>query len=195
MSSTQDPGWRAALRSAVPFIGLSERRRAGWREPNGLLALRRIFIAVTGGVVLFPLSLAELGPREGPSNDGVLITEVVLGSLVLVAVWWIRRRRLTATSEEVLAASYRSLFIVGLGFAEVPLLFGIVGSFFTMGLSVLVIGPVSSLVGLSLIAPTRADIERRQQEISTAGSPLSLLHALTTPTPPGSGPQGSAGSS
>jgi len=40
------------------------------------------------------------------------------------------------------------------------------------------LGLAFGLVGLWLIAPTRIDIERRQREITAAGSPLSLLDAL-----------------
>jgi len=40
------------------------------------------------------------------------------------------------------------------------------------------VGLAFGLVGLWMIAPTRSDIERRQREITAAGSPLSLLDAL-----------------
>ena len=46
------------------------------------------------------------------------------------------------------------------------------------------VGLAFALVGFWMIAPTRLDIERKQREITAAGSPLSLLDALTTvPTP------------
>jgi hypothetical protein len=72
------------------------------------------------------------------------------------------------------------LFFIGLGAAADAALLGLGGVFLGGSLWIYLVGLAFGLVGLWMIAPTRSDIERRQREITAAGSPLSLLDALTT---------------
>jgi hypothetical protein len=68
--------------------------------------------------------------------------------------------------------------------AESAALFGFVGVFIGGSLWIYLVGLAFAVVAFWMIAPTRLDIERKQREITAAGSPLSLLDALTTfPTP------------
>ena len=46
------------------------------------------------------------------------------------------------------------------------------------------VGLSFALAGFAIIAPTRANIERKQQKIQASGSPLSLGQALLDSTPP-----------
>jgi hypothetical protein len=59
---------------------------------------------------------------------------------------------------------------------------GFVGVFLTDSLWVYVLGMGFGLLGLALLAPTRADITRRQQQIASLDSTKSLLEALVVPT-------------
>jgi hypothetical protein len=107
-----------------------------------------------------------------------------LGVYSLVAMAWTRRRPLVTASPEALAGSYRARFFIGVGLAQSAALFGLAGVFIGGSLWIYLVGLAFGLVAFWMIAPTRLDIERRQREITAAGSPLSLLNALTTvPTP------------
>jgi hypothetical protein len=72
------------------------------------------------------------------------------------------------------------LFFIGVGVAEGAAMWGFVGVFLGGSLWICLIGLAFGLVGMWMIAPTRSDIERRQREITAAGSGLSLLYALTS---------------
>lgn len=108
----------------------------------------------------------------------------VLGVYSLGAMTWLRRRPLVTGSPEALAGSYRARFFIGVGLAQSAALFGLTGVFIGGSLWIYLVGPAFGLVVFWMIAPTRLDIEQRQREITAAGSPLSLLHALTTVPPP-----------
>jgi small-conductance mechanosensitive channel len=91
---------------------------------------------------------------------------------------------LPTSSPEPLARYYRALFFIEVGVAVAAALWGLVGVFLVGSLWIYLVGLAFGLVGLLMIAPTRSDIERRQREITEAGSPLSLQDALTiVPTP------------
>lgn len=79
-------------------------------------------------------------------------------------VQWARNRPLTVTSLETVAGSYKTILV-------------------THKLWVYLLGMAFGLAGLAQMAPTRGDIERRQQQIAAQGSPLSLLEALMAPPP------------
>lgn len=59
------------------------------------------------------------------------------------------------------------------------------GAFLGGSLCIYVVGLVLALIGMWMTTPSRGDIERRQREITAAGSPVSLLDALTSSPPPG----------
>jgi len=70
---------------------------------------------------------------------------------------------------------------IGIGCADSVALFGFVGIFIGGTIWLYLLGLAFALPGLALIGPTRADIERRQQQIAAQGSSLSLLEALMAP--------------
>jgi hypothetical protein len=96
-------------------------------------------------------------------------------------VRWERRRPLVTSSLEALVGSYRSLMFIGVAFAESAAMMGFSGASITHKLWVYVVGMALGLFGLRWVAPTAADIERRQQQIATSGSPLSLMEAPAGP--------------
>lgn len=88
---------------------------------------------------------------------------------------------------QTLAASYRGVMFIGIGFADSVALFGFAGIFIGGKFWLYFLGLAFALVGLALIAPTRADIERRQRQIEAQGSTLTLLEILMRPPTPDSG--------
>jgi hypothetical protein len=62
-----------------------------------------------------------------------------------------------------------------------PSVVAFIGTFFANKLWLYLVGLAFGFLGFALIAPTRADIERRQQQIAAQGSSLSLLEALMAP--------------
>lgn len=67
---------------------------------------------------------------------------------------------------------------IGIGRADSVALFGFVGIFIGGTFWLYLLGLAFALPGLALIAPTRSDIQQRQQQIAAQGSSLSLLEAL-----------------
>jgi len=150
-----------------------------WRkERNGLIVLRSVFLALLVTLFLFLVPLSFIGPWDGGDEPWVPWAVVVIGIASLAWVARIRRRPLPTTSPEALARHYRALFFIGVSAAADAALLGFVGVFLGGSLWIYLIGLAFGLVGLWMIAPTRSDIERRQREITAAGSPLSLLDAL-----------------
>lgn len=152
--------------------------RARRRETNGLVILRSLFIALVAALFLFIVALSFIAPWDGGDERWVPWL-VILGGIVSLAwVSSIRQRPLRATSLEGLANWYRALFFIGVGMAVAAVMWGFVGVFLGGSLWIYLLGLAFGLVGMWMIAPTRRDIERRQREITAAGSSLSLLDAL-----------------
>jgi hypothetical protein len=76
------------------------------------------------------------------------------------------------------AGAYVGVMLIGMGLAETTALLGFVGVFLTHRLWPYLLGMAFSLVGLTLIAPSREDIERRQRDLTDRRLPLSLGEAL-----------------
>jgi len=185
-----DPGWAEALKSITPLVGLirTMRGRAPRRE-SPLVALRTIYAALIASLFLFLLPLSFIVPWDGTgAQDWFAGLVAVYGAVAIGLVQWARHRPLSLESPRQLAASYRALFFIGVGYAQSAALLGFVGVFLTESLWVYVLGLSFGVLGMALLAPTRADIERRQQQIASLGSTMSLLEALTVPTEDGSRP-------
>jgi hypothetical protein len=184
--SYQDPGWRPALKGIVfgliPWAGHSLARKAG---RNTLEAAR----AVYASVFVVPIFISLVVPftaNGGDVSDPVVGVAVTAGAGMgaLAAVVWTRRRPLAASSAQALAQSYLTNMVLGIAFAENPVLIGYVCIFIFGSVWSYVVGVTIGYIGLLLIAPTRSDIERRQAEIH--GSTLLLGRALVE-TPPATG--------
>ena len=182
MTIHEDPGWRPSLRGlwwyALPIVGSVTRVRARHREANGLIALRSVFLGLIVPLLLFVVVLGFIEPWDGGDEGWVPWAVVAIGIASLVYVARIRRRHLPSTSPEALAHVYRAWFFIGVGVSSAAALWGFVGVLLGGSLWIYLVGLAFGLVGLWMIAPTRSDIERRQCEITAAGSPLSLLDAL-----------------
>jgi hypothetical protein len=143
-----------------------------------------VFLGLVAPLLLFIVTLSFIGSWDGGDEGWVPWAVVVLGIASLAYIARIRRRPLPTTSPEALARSYRALFFIGVGVAEAAPLWGFAGVFLGGSAWIYLLGLAFGLVGLWMIAPTRSDIERRQREITAAGSPLSLQDALiSVPSP------------
>jgi len=182
VATHEDPGWWPSLRGlrwySIPIIGSLIRFRAWRKETNGLIVLRSVFLGLLVTLFLFLVPLSFIGPWDGGDERWVPWAVVVIGIASLAWVARIRRRPLPTTSPEALARHYRALFFIGVCAAADAALLGFAGVFLGGSSWIYLVGLAFGLVGLWIIAPTRSDIERRQREITAAGSPLSLLDAL-----------------
>ncbi|MGH2651241.1 MAG: hypothetical protein ACRDHK_08535 [Actinomycetota bacterium] len=171
----------------IPIYGPWKLLRGGPNRTDGLTALRSIFVGLVSGLFMFLVVLSFIAPWNGRGRAGwVLGLVLLLGAIGLARVRAARNRPLHIESRDKLARSYRANFFLGVGSSEAPALVGVFGAVFVGKLWLYLVGLASALIGLALIAPTRADIERRQQQIAAQGSSLSLLEALMGPASRGS---------
>jgi hypothetical protein len=178
----EDPGWWPSLRGLwrhwIALVGSVMRLRARPVETNGLVLLRSVFLVLVAALLLFVVPLSFIGPWDGGDERWVPWAVVAIGIISLAWVARIRRRPLPTISPEALARHCRALFFIGVSAAADAALLGFVGVFLGGSLWIYLVGLAFGLIGLWMIAPTRSDIERRQREITAAGSSLSLLDAL-----------------
>jgi hypothetical protein len=184
VSGAQDPGWGYALRALIPFVGLRYRAQ---RAPDGLTAIRSIFVGLVAALPLFLVSFSYI--VEGPGSPGLAPYAVVaVGLLSVLGISLLHRRPLAMTSLESLEASWRARFFIGVGIAEIPALVSLALTLATDVLWVYLIGMVFSLTGFFRIAPTKRNLARDQEAIRSAGSPLDLTLALISAGPSAPGP-------
>ena len=174
------------LWNLVPVYGQWKLLREKPDQADGLTALRFIFIGLVVSLFLFLVVLSFIVPWNGSGDAKWLLPAIaVVAAIGLARVRAARNRPLKIESRERLAGSYRANRFLGVGYSEAPAAF--FGAVFVGKLWLYLVGLTSALVGLALIAPTRADIERRQQQIAAQGSSLSLLEALMSPPSQDSG--------
>jgi ABC-type transport system involved in cytochrome c biogenesis permease subunit len=184
-----DPGWAEPLRQ-VGFGFLPWRAtRRGKQQPAAasiLVGLRVIFLGLVLALLLFLFVLSflfERGYSDGMAT-GADVLVVVIGLISFWTVSILARRPLRTESVDTLSASYRTALFVQIATAEVPALAGFIGSFVADSLWPYTLGLAFALAGLYLAAPSRRNIEQRQERIGFEGSPLSLGRALTSATGP-----------
>ncbi|MGH8262139.1 MAG: hypothetical protein ACRET4_01565 [Steroidobacteraceae bacterium] len=172
MADYEDPGWRSAIWWFVPMWI--------WKRPvgDGLTALRLSFLALVDALFFFIVMVAFVEPWSSGHEGAVPLLIAVLGCVALVGISWQRRRPLIGDTPERLATNYRAGLFIGIGLAEAPALFGIATTLVVGSWWIYLVGLAFSLIGFVLIAPTRGKIQRRQEEIQAAGSPLSLGRAV-----------------
>lgn len=185
MTAYEDPGWGAALGKwlgmhvPIPLPHTPD-------STDGITSIRVTFIAFLEAPVVASAIYLFVTALDGRLVPGRLRLEVAVYGLASVAgVLWARERPLVASSPEILAASYRWNFFLGVAVAESPALLGFVVTLIQGEISSLLIGLVFTGLGLNLLAPTRANIERGQRTVEVVGSPLSLGRSLLEPTPKG----------
>lgn len=145
----------------------------------GALARARIVFwsIVVGAVLLLVLGLVM--PGEAKEGFGWLTALAAgVGAIAATAAWWIRRRPLRADDEPGLARAYVARVMLGVAIAEVPVAVGFAGTLVADEPWPVLVGVGLGLAALSLVAPTSADVDRRQAQLADAGSTLSLRDAL-----------------
>ncbi|MEX2458959.1 MAG: hypothetical protein WD770_08240 [Actinomycetota bacterium] len=178
--SYDDPGWMPAIKRAWRYILFPawpvQRPRPG---DNPLIALRTVFLssllalAVVGNVLTF---VEPDGPPRFGTLHWFIAAYAVVGSVGGVA--WARRRSIVVTDVQTVAGSYRGLVLISFGLAHSVALMGFVLVFITGYRWTFAAGLGVALPLLALVAPTRADIERRQRQVTAAGSAVSVSRAV-----------------
>jgi hypothetical protein len=174
-----DPGWRPALRSV-----LNSRDKKKEKDVDGLTQTRILFLSllISGLLILWVLYYIVSGFGEIDAGQALLI--VVLGLLGIRGAGWARNRPLDVTTAARLAGSYRTGFFLGFAFAEAPLLIAVAISVINDELWPFVVVFPLYVVGMIVAAPSRANLARVQQRITSLGSSLSIVAALMQPAPP-----------
>ncbi|MGH2530412.1 MAG: hypothetical protein ACRDH0_13915 [Actinomycetota bacterium] len=123
---------------------------------NALAALQGVHAFFVGAPFLYLFGLTFLDNTDSSGLDRFPIVVGAVGVWALAVILWLRRRPLDTTSLKALVASYRGMFYLDIGVAEVPVLVGFAGFFLTGELSVYLLGMALGLLALALVAPTRA---------------------------------------
>jgi hypothetical protein len=140
--------------------------------------MRRLFWAMVAGVVLL-ITMGLLLPGEGRAGFGWLSPLVAAtGAIAVTAAWWIRRRPLRAEDQPGLARSFVARALLGVAVSEIPFIVGFAATLVADEPWPVLVGAGFGFVALALVAPTDADLDRRQTELGAAGSALSLREAL-----------------
>lgn len=186
-----DPGWGLSGKDMLglvfpPLLLMRHRVGAGQQIREGrqppITALRSVFIVFLQALVLFLVVLAFVLPLQ----DTAAAVDPVVYALLAVALvgplggLWTRRRRLECSDLDDLAQQYSAAFFVGVALSESAALFGFVASFLAGGYWPYLVGLALSAVGFTLIAPTRADVARRDERLTMGGCATSLREALYT---------------
>jgi len=182
--TTHDPGWEPAIRSLpwtlLPIVGRARIRARG----DGLLFLRSFCLSMIPTVLLLFVAFTFIAPFDGGDEGRVPAIVVAAGMFSVVGTLWIKRRPLNTSSADALGRSYAATVTIGTGLATAAALWGIVGIFLSGSLWLYFVGVPFFALALWMSAPTRADIERRQRDLTASGSNLSLLDAVISLPPP-----------
>jgi hypothetical protein len=152
--------------------------------------MRSVYLGLVAALFGLMVVFSFIEPFDGGAEGAVPLAVAALGALGLGGTIWASRRPLSTASPKALAGSYTTVFFIQVGTAESAALWGLVGVFWSGSLWVSFIGLAFCLIGFWIAAPSHAGIQRRQGEVTAAGSNLSLLDALME-TPPSSRRQGS----
>ena len=172
------------MRALIPIWGL---RYSAQRAPDGLTALRGIFVGLVAALPLFAVSLSFLD-NETESSGAAPVAVVLVGLLSIWGIQRLHRRPLATMSTDALAASWRARFFIGVAIAEFPSLVAIAVTFVGVPLWIYLVGMVFSLLGFFRIAPSKRNLARDQDAIRSTGSPIDLTEALMTAGPQTPGP-------
>jgi hypothetical protein len=182
VTDDEDPGWSlrpVMLLWFVPGLGLWMRRRRLRAAGDGLFAIRELFLSFCTALILFGVVILflDLERTDSPSPSVIAVALAIYWVVTEVAVRTIRRP-LDCASEQSLAESYRVRFFLRLAFAESIALFGFVATFMTGATWLYFFALVFTAVGFAQLAPTRANLRRLQEELTSAGCHRSLVAAL-----------------
>ena len=180
----EDPGWRGVLGRVGGAIFRPGKASHSGEGLNGVSTLRAMFLAFVLPLPMYLYVVFAIVEGEGEPLQTWAVSAIVLaGVLAIVGARWAATRPLATSSEQELASSFRRNFLIGIAFAEGPMLLGLVLALVERSRRPFLVGLAFTLVGLWIVAPTRGQIERRQRDVTAAGSPLSLGEALSRSYP------------
>lgn len=181
-----DPGWRRPLKRMllllIPVFQFFAFRRLEAGGGHALTSLRSIHLSMVASSGLFGIALLFIVPSQRwwsvDRNTWFIWVVLAAGCLNLLGVRWVRNRPLTATSNHEIVTLYNGLFFIGVGYAMGSVLIALVGTIVMNAGWVYLVGLAFTMIGLLLIAPSRREIARRDEQLIRSGSPLSLSAAL-----------------
>jgi F0F1-type ATP synthase membrane subunit c/vacuolar-type H+-ATPase subunit K len=175
---SEDPGWRLNWRLfllAIPQLQMRYLRRAGG---DALVMLRSLYLSFLTSLVLYGVVLAFILPFRG--TDAARTWLIVIGVLAIFNALLVPRfeRPLSCDSDVTLVEGYRTRFFLRIAFAESIALFGFVAAFTTNSSWVYFAAVFLSVPGFLRAAPTRAALNRDQDELTARGCGRSLVSAF-----------------
>ena len=181
MNEEEDPGWPIDARTlwVVLVPGLLRRRLRRQGGTSGLSQLRMVFIAFCNEICLFGVVLLFIVPFSGRGEVALVFVGVV--ALVALVDYTVVGRLERPLLCDAAAASYRTRFFVRIASAEALALIGFVGSFTFRAAWVYFPCALLAAIGFARAAPTRAALQRDQQQLIGQGCGKSLVAALNTP--------------
>ena len=175
----EDPGWGPVIRKLplllIPVVGMTRLSK----EPNGLLAMRILWVVFVNAIVLIGVVVLLLGDEL----DGVLNPSLALAATVMVGVFaQLAGPRLVRgpdlLSAAAFAPTFQRWFFSRVAFAEVAALFGFVMFILSGSGLVYALGAVIALAGMIDAAPGARRLATLQKQADDEGSGLDVLGAL-----------------
>jgi hypothetical protein len=182
MTGAVDPGWGAAVRK-VPLAMLPTRgMRMASGSTDSLTVMRLLWLTFTAVMVLLGVVVVvidRVAPGGGVDGRAVGVVVVGLGAVAQLVAAKVVTDITGATMPEVRAAAQRAFFL-RVALAEPAALLGFLGFVVSGNAAVYGAGFVVGMAGMIDAAPTRAWLERGQQQLRGAGSDVELLAALVS---------------
>jgi ribose/xylose/arabinose/galactoside ABC-type transport system permease subunit len=113
----------------------------------------------------------------------IALVVILLGLIGVVLAIVISARSLDLSDAAKLAASYRVQLFLAFALNEIPLLIAFIVCFLRGEWWPYLFDLPFFLVGMTIIAPGRNNLARRQRRIQEQGSGLSLVRAIAYPAP------------
>jgi hypothetical protein len=145
---------------------------------SALARARLVFWTIVAFVVLLIVLAFAIPTETRQGFDWLTAFVAVYGAAAAGVVRWVGRRPLRATDASALAKAYAGRVMLCAAIAETPVAIGFAGTLVAGVPWPALLGGAWGLAALSFVAPTDADLERRQQELTASGSTLSLREAL-----------------
>jgi hypothetical protein len=159
----------------------------GWSLSIGtdkLAALRVIWLAFSGALLLFGIAVIQTVPEGTGSSTGGWLLGL---ALAVVASFGGQSgfggRPLSCDDAASLVRSFQTRFFITTAFAEAPCLLAFVATFVTGQWWIYWVVLPFGLLGFWRNAPTSTHLQTEQERLRDRGCNLSLIRALRTATP------------
>jgi hypothetical protein len=170
----EDPGWVRPLTNR--FMGAPGTGTSG---AAGVVVTRFLFMSLLGAAVAILVVTVIIIKRVGTPDLDLGLALLLLGIVGIGLAGWTTRRRLDIKSLAALAKSYRTNLFIGIAVSEWVLFVGFAFSFIRQELWPYLIVLPLYLIAMVTIAPSKRNIERRQEQVNQQGSTMSVGRALS----------------